>query len=483
MKKNIRNTFIYLLFLQSTILSMPIPQPVPMPAPAIAPTTIPQPIMPSNLMPEQAPVMPAQLPMIAQPVTPILPAPLPQPSMVIPEPAPVPVATPMPIPQQVMLPAPAALGQPAFAVPVVQPQLTPLAIQQQLSKVSDDINSINTLKSSLKNQLLDLDNKLAQGQEQLMTIKKTSFDILSKGDETQAQQALDSMKQTLTSIQLLQKTINSVVVQEFNMTVQKIRDLMTSVQLQLQSLENASIALKAGTTPQSPAMPVSSEKPVIRRSVIHRIFNTAADAIVGTIAIVTSIISSMKEMIIPSQPSLHDLEQQQDGVKKKALADQQPAIMNTAIPQQPLPTPIAPLITPIPTPAPSFQLPLPSQPTLADQIKVNIAAIEETVKQLDEQRFQIQQVAGDITKQSKALREQIKTNKDLQKITLLDEEKPSTWKKGAEDWFMKFLNGIDIAITKAHKGFSKLYNTTKQGVTKGLQAVENESPLDQKTSR
>ncbi len=443
-----------------------------------------------------APSVPGVVPAPA-PATqaPVYAAPQPQPAAIFPrQPIPAPGAQPMfaqqpmaqPTPQPVNQFPQAAYGQipaaPQF--PITQTIVTAQSYKQELDKITADIDSINALKSTLKSQLADLDTKLGQAQEQLAATKKLSFELLSKEDEAEAGKVLESMKQTLNSMQQTQKTVDTTTIQEFNNTVVAIRNLMTSVQAQLQSLESKSAMLKA--TPSAPAKvgitqtPIPqpakiAESPSIEKTLIHKFFNTVADIVTGSITMISSLLSSIKEMIIPTQPTITELE------KMRTLEDAKKKIVPPT--QTPMPTPIPP--TPplsMPTPMlPSPQAPVGS-PAFADQVKANIAAIDLVVKKLDDQRISVKQMVKDIKKQAKGLTQRIDQNPDLKQVTsdklAFNGGHTDEWKKTAQSWFSKFLNGL----TTVHETVATVYNKLVVAVKKAWQTSTESAKKDvQKT--
>lgn len=503
--------FIVILAGQTIIKSMPIP--VATQAPAALPGTIPAPVVapvPEVLptlemtpMPEQIaaigtdPMMmipAAPVPGLPQQATPITPAPMvaqqPQPIAATPAPIFSTPATPAPYPATNPFPTPAA---PQF--PSVPSSVTAQTYKQELDKVTADIDSINALKSTLKSQLADLDTKLGQAQEQLATTKKLSFELLSKEDETEAGKVLESMKQNLATMQQTQKTIDTTTVQEFNNTVTSIRNLMASVQTQLQSLESKSTALKAAGTasipstaiPPAPApsfagmtsMPLGSpagtppaisapaapttkivEQAPVQKTLIHKFFNTVADIVTGSITMSASFLSSIKEMIIPTQPTVDELEKMRilEEAKKKIVPPP------SAVPK----TPIAPAFTQaivgkqtFPTP----QAPIGS-PAFVDQVKANIAAIDQVTKKLDDQRVSVKQMVKDIKKQAKSLTQRIDQNPELKqrtsgKLTFNGAHK-GEWKKTAGTWFEKILNILDQGIEFVGSAYNKIVQSGKK---------------------
>jgi predicted nucleic acid-binding Zn-ribbon protein len=511
--------FIVLLAGQTIIKSMPIP--VGTQAPAALPGTIPAPVVAPipTAVPEVLPTLemtpiPEQIapigtdPMMMIPAAPITPAPIPmtaQPAPMVAQQsqpiaaAPAPMfptpATPAPYPATNPFPTQAA---PQF--PSVPSTVTAQTYKQELDKVTADIDSINALKSTLKSQLADLDTKLGQAQEQLATTKKLSFELLSKEDETEAGKVLESMKQNLATMQQTQKTIDTTTVQEFNNTVTSIRNLMASVQTQLQSLESKSTALKAAGTasipstaiPPAPApsfagmtsMPLGSpagtppaisapaapttkivEQAPVQKTLIHKFFNTVADIVTGSITMSASFLSSIKEMIIPTQPTVDELEKMRilEEAKKKIVPPP------SAVPK----TPIAQSIT---TPAftqaivgkqtfPTPQAPIGS-PAFVDQVKANIAAIDQVTKKLDDQRVSVKQMVKDIKKQAKSLTHRIDQNPELKertsgKLTFNGAHK-GEWKKTAGTWFEKILNILDQGIEFVGSAYNKIVQAGKK---------------------
>lgn len=490
-KQSIITFLVLLISFHVSIISMPIPQ-QPLPGMSSVPTPLPTPT-PQPLAPITPISTPMPTPVAPAPIMPTPSTPTPTPFPLFPAPAPIP-STPAPIPSP-LFPAPS---------PVPAPTATAESYKQELAKVSADIDSINTLKGTLKAQLTDLDNKLAQTQEQLAGIKKLSFEILSKEDEAEATKTLGTMKQSLASIQQMQKAVESTTVQEFNTTAQNIKNLMISVQAQLQSLENKSTALKTvspatpsptptlpstppaaakgisvstpaiptapSTTPETTPLSKIEEKPLVQRSLIHRFFNTIADIITGSITMVASILSSLKEMVIPTQPTLTELERQKELEEAKKKVASQP------------PTTAAPFgVTPVSVTAPVLPMPQApiGSPAFANEVKSNIATIEQIVKKLDDQRLSIKQMVGDIKKQSKSLRQRIEQNPELKKeaskkLVFDGERKADVWKKKAESWFTFFLNGIDTIVTSIHDGFFALYGAIMRGISKAWKSSAQE---------
>lgn len=480
---------------------MPINPPASLPG--LVPT--PAPIPAAARAPSQAPAPAA----ISMPVAGIVAAPMPASN-------PTPMASPTPAPIQMPISTPGAVPVAQFPSPMQQPVKIPAPLpqtpvtmtaesyKQELTKISGDIDSINTLKATLKAQLSDLDDQLAQTQTTLSEIKKLSFDILNKEDEKQAAQALETMKQSLASIQQVQKTVETTTVQEFNTTVQKIRVLMASVQAQLQVLENKSNMLKTAapspapaTTPTATYAPTtpfgapsvaqpSTQPPVTtapapvlkvedktssERSLIHQFFNATADIITGSIIMIVSVIKSIKEMIMPAQPTITELEHQKEAeeLKKKiASSVAAPKIATSA----PVATPNFAQAIAVP------QAPLGSS-TFENEVKANIATIEQVVKKLDDQRFSIKQMVGDIKKQSKNLRKRVEQNayfeKSVSRKLSFDEERQAdVWKKKAGDGFETLLNWIDTVVTTVKNIIVTLYDAMHQGISKGWKAIAKE---------
>ena len=455
---------------------------------------------------------PAQLAPVSLPALPTAPA---QPISMLPlqpiaiAPAPMPAAQPMQmLPSQ---PAPMYTAQPSTAsrpAPIVPtygqfpqaPQFpnttsgtTALSYKQELDKVTADIDSINALKSRLKSQLADLDTKLGQAQEQLAATKKLSFELLSKEDETEAGKVLESMKQNLATMQQTQKAIDTTTVQEFNNTVASIRNLMTSVQTQLQSLESKSNALKTApnatpaTTPFGTASgPVGiqgaapsallatkiADQPRVEKTLIHKFFNTIADIVTGSITMIASFLSSIKETIIPTQPTIDELEKMRalEEAKKKIVL---PAAPTTQIPAAPSfaeatknrQSITAPALTNAMQAFPAPQGPVGS-PAFVDQVKANIVAIDQVVKKLDDQRVSVKQMVQDIKKQAKGLAQRIDQNPELKERTseklTFNGNHNSKWKKTAESWFEKFLNALDTGIEVLSTAYNKIVQAGKK---------------------
>lgn len=467
---------------QTIVTSMPIPE-------QIAPIGT-DPIM---MIPSPAPIAPPSAP------TPI---PTPQPSFAeatAGRPAPMfptQPTTPVAYPATNQFPAPAVAQ-----FPTVAGATTAQTYKQELDKITADIDSINALKGTLKAQLTDLDTKLGQAQEQLATTKKLSFELLSKEDETEAGKVLESMKQSLATMQQTQKTIDTTTVQEFNKTVTSIRNLMTSVQTQLQSLESKSSALKAGGTAgmQAPVTPIAVapygatpapaatspaasattttakivEQAPTQKTLIHKFFNTIADIVTGSITMIASFLSSIKEMIIPTQPTVDELE------KMRALEEAKKKI----VPQAPT--------TPLSITAPSFAkatvggpaLPVPQapigSPAFVDQIKANIAAIDQVTKKLDDQRVSVKQMVKDIKKQAKGLTQRIDQNPELKertsgKLTFNGSHK-GEWKKTAGSWFEKILNALDQGIEVLANAYNKIVQAGKKAWQSATDAQKKDS--------
>ncbi|MBS1988135.1 hypothetical protein JST56_04035 [Candidatus Dependentiae bacterium] len=520
--------FIVILAGQTIIKSMPIP--VATQAPAALPGTIPAPVVapvPEVLptlemtpMPEQiAPIgtdpmmmIPAApVPGLPQQATPITPAPMvaqqPQPIAAAPAPMFPTPATPAPYPATNPFPTPAA---PQFSS--VPSTVTAQTYKQELDKVTADIDSINALKSTLKSQLADLDTKLGQAQEQLATTKKLSFELLSKEDETEAGKVLESMKQNLATMQQTQKTIDTTTVQEFNNTVTSIRNLMASVQTQLQSLESKSTALKAAgtasitpaaiptaparsfagmtsmppgssTTPAASAPAASTTKIVeqapVQKTLIHKFFNTVADIVTGSITMSASFLSSIKEMIIPTQPTVDELEKMRilEEAKKKIVPPPSavpktpitqsitaPAFTQAIVGKQTFPTPQAPI----------------GSPAFVDQVKANIAAIDQVTKKLDDQRVSVKQMVKDIKKQAKSLTQRIDQNPELKQRTsgklTFNGARKGEWKKTAGTWFEKILNILDQGIEFVGSAYNKIVQAGKKAWQSTRDTEKKETP-------
>lgn len=475
------------------------------------------PINPPASLPGLVPT-PAPIPVVKTPIQAPIPAAISIPiartvAATMPKSNPISITSPTPAPIQMPISTPSAVPvtqfQPMMQQPVKAPApfpqtpvtMTAESYKQELAKISGDIDSINALKATLKAQLSDLDDQLAQTQTTLSEIKKLSFDILNKEDEKQAAQALETMKQSLASIQQVQKTVETTTIQEFNTTVQKIRQLMTSVQTQLQVLESKSNVLK--TTPSPSITPASTpatatpfgaplstqpptqppvtaapapiakveEKTTPERSLVHQFFNTTADIITGSIIMIVSVIKSIKEMIMPAQPTITELERQKEfeDAKKKVAS-------NLTTPKIVTPTPVTTFNVAQTVVAP--QAPLGSS-AFENEVKANIATIEQVVKKLDEQRFSIKQMVGDIKKQSKNLRKRVEQNADFEKnasskLSFDEERQADVWKKKAGDGFETLLNWIDTVFTTVKNSIVTLYDAMHQGISKGWKAISKE---------
>lgn len=466
--------FIVLFTGQNVIKSMPItPAPVSLPPLPTAP--------PAQLAPVSLPALPTAPPAQAAPIFPQQPTPM-HPAQAAPM-APAPMYPPgQPAP---MITPQAAPIVPTYGQIPAAPQFpnatsgaTALSYKQELDKVTADIDSINALKSTLKSQLADLDTKLGQAQEQLAATKKLSFELLSKEDETEAGKVLESMKQNLATMQQTQKTIDTTTVQEFNNTVTSIRNLMTSVQTQLQSLEGKSAALKTAPTAMPTTTPFGTtsapagiqgaapsavpatkivEQPRAEKTLIHKFFNTLADIVTGSITMIASFLSSIKEAIIPTQPTINELERIRalEEAKKKIVPQAPPTTQAATAPA------FANAIPAFPAP----QAPVGS-PAFVDQVKANIVAIDQVVKKLDDQRVSVKQMVKDIKKQAKGLAQRIDQNTDLkqrnsEKLTFNGNHK-GEWKKTAESWFEKFINALDTGIEVLGTTYNKIVQAGKK---------------------
>lgn len=442
---------------------------------------------------------PAPVQVIQQPVAPLPSMPALAPIKVITnQPAPLPsIQAPAPVqvlPQSVAPLTSVSISSPISApLPAAQPAQN---YQQELLAVKKSIEEISSLKKILKSQLEDLDIKLIKTQDQLVQIKKKGFEILSKETEAEASQSLSDMKNTLSQVQALQKTIETSVNQDFNATVQKIKNLMASTQTQLQGLTSKASTLtpqeqqqitlvqsSAITTNQQIESSIEKIKTNKPKSGVQKIVSALTNIVAGSLSLVISSLTALKELIAPEQPTIKKIINQEDqSFEKKKIIQIQPAL--APLPNQVTQSVGLPALQPlqqIQSPTSGGPAGSTSNSSFANDIKMSIATIDQIVQNLDAQRVSIKQTMKEVKDQSKELRLRVEKNPHLsksvaKKLIFEGERDAAYFKKYARDLFDIFLDGVDVITTTLTTGLSSVFSAIKNGIEKAW----SESSVEEK---
>lgn len=158
----------------------------------------------ANVTPPQPPTLPA-----------LPPAPVPPPLLPAPAPTPAP---------QVLAPAPAALPTPAApGTPAPAPAIN---VQPEIDQLNQVVEGIKTAKKALKDQIKQLDDKLAEARAEVAGMRKNSTEILAKAQEAEAQTLLNTMTESLKKVSASQAAIAGDFSKTFDDNITKIQNLI-----------------------------------------------------------------------------------------------------------------------------------------------------------------------------------------------------------------------------------------------------------------
>jgi len=305
------------------------------------PTDAPMPVQPDaqQVQPAQQPTPPP-----AAPVMPTLPDTQQAPQAL-------PVAAPSPAPMQAGAPQIAPAQQPA-QVPAQQATPTPAVPQaqttmskQDLDQIAKTITSIKTIKSSLQDQLKDIDEKIYEARMLDAQAKKLHFTILDAENDAQAHKILSQMQEASKKVQLLEEMIKGSMAKGVDDSIAKIQDHMKTLEDLVKKLEAqgasfqtqqlaaldepvSKIPEKKALAVSQQAMPVTTaQTPEIpeSKSFIGRLGDICSNIIGGVIKTVRNIFSFFKPAPILSTEPAHTEAQHTQTPQKVISSSTQPS--------------------------------------------------------------------------------------------------------------------------------------------------------------
>jgi len=256
----------------STPTSTPTPTPAPAivsaPASTIAPTqastaqpSAPPAITTTPILPGAAqasastvPVQVNPAPQVQQPVqtptpittTPVTQTPTSVQAPVITTQAPTPI-TPTTQPAQAPTPITPPSNQPTPVTPTAStpaPDQSALP-QEDVSQIATIITAINTLKSSIQDQLKDTDEKIYEARMLDAQAKKLSFTILDAPNDTDASKVLSQVQEASKKIQQLEEAIKNTSTKNIDDSITKIQDNMKTLEDVIKKLNAQGISFQA----------------------------------------------------------------------------------------------------------------------------------------------------------------------------------------------------------------------------------------------
>jgi len=296
---------------------------------------------PPAAIPPQPPVQLQDLPatpQAAQPTLPIIPQPAPAPTVTTPapvvptqpaqQPTALPALTPTTVATTPTPPSPAQPTQQPTVVSVSTPAApaAPAIPQQDLDQISTTITAIKTLKSSVQDQLKDIDEKIYEARMLDAQAKKLSFTILDAASDAEASKILSQVQEASKKIQLLEEMIKGSMAKNIADSMTKIQDQMKTLDDLVKKLEAQGISFQAkelaaldvssakavdktqqATTSKTPApasgpvpVPVPVEKTIETKSFFGHLSDSFITMTVGVIKAVGNLCAFVKHSIMPA---------------------------------------------------------------------------------------------------------------------------------------------------------------------------------------
>ncbi len=341
----------------------------------------------------------------------------------IPPAMPVPATMPTAIPQAPPPQVPAAMPlAPTAGIPT-QTNNQP----QELTQIDPILEEIQNTKKAIKDQIKQLDDKLAEARNEVATMRKNSSDILAKAQETEAQALLNTINASTAKITATQSFIDGDFSRTFDGNIAKIQAAIQKGQSLIKSLQEkgyqqqiAQAQIKAMEDNAKPAAEAEAAAKSIAKKQQTQGFtwDSVTKFFAKVVRRIKRVFEAEPELAKGTQPKKN--EAPIDVAEKKKIVE--PIIATT-------PPSITPTISPI------------TQGLITSQLN----SAETTMKKLDEQQRAIGEKLLSLEKSTTTLVDTLKGVQPAEKLT--EKAKEPQWKRIAMLITSEILDGIAFIVS------------------------------------